>query len=582
MELALEDLRRAADLFRPVFDATDGVDGWVSMEVSPLLAADTAGSIDAAARIHAQADRANLYVKIPGTPEGVPAIEESIFAGVPINVTLLFSREQYVAAAEAYLRGIERRIAAGLDPRVDSVASLFVSRWDKAVADKVPAACAIGSASRSAAAPIAHIGSCSHRRAGRSSRPPARARSGSYGQAPAPKIPRRRIRSTSRRSRRRTRSTPCRKKRCSALADHGAIRGVMAEDGGDAEAVLAEFAEAGIDIDALASNCSAMARRRSSNRGTNCCRASPTRARRSRTPASVGMTERMADMRKPRAPPVADRASGMARAGASIARQIGGAICASCSPTIRRAASGWRGGRRSLPRLFEEPHHRRDVASSAGARRSLFACASASRRCSAATRSTPPSIARCCTSRCARRRASASSSTARTSCRTCMRCSIAWRRSRERVRSGEWTGHSGKRIRNVINIGIGGSDLGPVMAYEALRSYSRRDMTFRFVSNVDGTDFVRSDARSRSRRNAVHHLLQDLHDPRNADQRARRARLVPAARSATKRPSRGTSSRSRPTPTRSRSSASTPPTCSASGTGSAAATRWTRRSAFRP
>ena len=138
IELALEDLRRAADLFRPVFDGTDRVDGWVSMEVSPLLASNTQGSIEAAAKIYRQADRPNLFVKIPGTPEGVPAIEESIFAGVPINVTLLFSREQYLASAEAYLRAIERRIAAGLDPRVASVASVFISRWDKAVADKVP------------------------------------------------------------------------------------------------------------------------------------------------------------------------------------------------------------------------------------------------------------------------------------------------------------------------------------------------------------------------------------------------------------------------------------------------------------
>src|SRR6202030_3857185 len=137
-ELGVEDLRRAADLFRPIFDATDSVDGWVSMEVSPLLANDTAGSIAAATRIHGQAERPNLYVKIPGTLEGGPAIEESIFNGIPINVTLLFSREQYIAAAKAYLRGIERRIAARRDPRVASVASLFVSRWDKAVADKVP------------------------------------------------------------------------------------------------------------------------------------------------------------------------------------------------------------------------------------------------------------------------------------------------------------------------------------------------------------------------------------------------------------------------------------------------------------
>ena len=139
IELALEDLRAAADLFRPAHEASDGVDGWVSMEVSPLLAANTQGSIKAARQIYQQAARSNLFVKIPGTPEGIPAIEESIFAGVPINVTLLFSREQYLAAAEAYLRGIERRLAAGLNPRVASVASLFVSRWDKAIQDRVPA-----------------------------------------------------------------------------------------------------------------------------------------------------------------------------------------------------------------------------------------------------------------------------------------------------------------------------------------------------------------------------------------------------------------------------------------------------------
>ncbi|WP_413991035.1 transaldolase [Labrys okinawensis] len=136
--LALEDLRRAADLFQPIFEETRGVDGWVSMEVSPLLARDTQGSIEAARRIHRQAARPNLYVKIPGTAEGVPAIEQAIIAGVPINVTLLFSPKHYEAAAEAYLRGIERRIALGLDPKIRSVASLFISRWDKAVLDKVP------------------------------------------------------------------------------------------------------------------------------------------------------------------------------------------------------------------------------------------------------------------------------------------------------------------------------------------------------------------------------------------------------------------------------------------------------------
>ncbi len=136
--VALEDLTRAADLFRPIHDRTNGVDGWVSLEVSPLLAHDTAGSLAAAKDLSARGARPNLFIKIPGTKEGLPAIEEAIFAGVPINVTLLFSSEQYVAAAEAYVRGIERRIEAGLNPNVASVASLFISRWDVAVTDRVP------------------------------------------------------------------------------------------------------------------------------------------------------------------------------------------------------------------------------------------------------------------------------------------------------------------------------------------------------------------------------------------------------------------------------------------------------------
>ena len=137
-ELALEDLTQAADLFRPIWDQTNGVDGWVSLEVSPLLAHDTASTLAAAKELHARAERPNLFIKIPGTKEGLPAIEEAIFAGVPVNVTLLFSREHYVAAAEAFLRGIERRIDAGLNPNVGSVASVFISRWDAAVMDKVP------------------------------------------------------------------------------------------------------------------------------------------------------------------------------------------------------------------------------------------------------------------------------------------------------------------------------------------------------------------------------------------------------------------------------------------------------------
>src|SRR5437899_7071243 len=139
-ELALEDLTRAADLFRPIYDRTDGVDGWVSLEVSPLLAHDTASTLAAAKSLHARAGRPNLLIKIPGTKEGLPAIEEAIFAGVSVNVTLLFSREHYMAAAQAYIRGIERRVEAGLNPHVASVASVFVSRWAAAVAAKVPEA----------------------------------------------------------------------------------------------------------------------------------------------------------------------------------------------------------------------------------------------------------------------------------------------------------------------------------------------------------------------------------------------------------------------------------------------------------
>jgi transaldolase len=135
-QIAIDDLREAADLFRPIWERTHGLDGWVSLEVSPLLAHDTESTLEAAVQLHVKADRPNLYIKIPGTPEGIPAIEEAVFAGVPVNVTLLFSREHYQAAAEAYLRAIERRVEAGLDPFVSSVASVFVSRWDTAVSGR--------------------------------------------------------------------------------------------------------------------------------------------------------------------------------------------------------------------------------------------------------------------------------------------------------------------------------------------------------------------------------------------------------------------------------------------------------------
>ncbi|MEO8742819.1 MAG: transaldolase [Lysobacteraceae bacterium] len=252
IEMALEDLRRAADLFRPVHGATNGMDGWVSMEVSPLLAADTAGTIEAAKQIHAQADRPNLFVKIPGTPEGVPAIEESIFAGVPINVTLLFSREQYIASAEAYMRAIERRIAAGLDPKIASVASLFVSRWDKAIADRAPTdlrnKLGIAIAQRTYRAYRELLASERWRKLADAGALPQRLLWASTGTKDPNASDTLYIEALAAPDTINT--IP--EKTLHAFADHGVLNGAMAVDGGDTDAVLARFALAGIDIDALA------------------------------------------------------------------------------------------------------------------------------------------------------------------------------------------------------------------------------------------------------------------------------------------------------------------------------------------
>lgn len=251
-KLAIEDLVRAADLFKPIHEATRGIDGWVSLELSPLLSADTAGSIASAAHLHGLAKRPNLYIKIPGTPEGVRAIEESIYAGVPINVTLLFSREQYLAAAEAYLRAIERRIAEGKDPKVSSVASVFVSRWDVAVNDKVPPSLrnklGLAVAGRIYKAYRELLVSPRWQRLAAAGALPQRLLWGSTGtkdkSAPdtmyidalaAPDTVNTMPDATLR-----------------AFADHGKIRQVLRPDGGDAEKVLAEFAAAGIGVAQLA------------------------------------------------------------------------------------------------------------------------------------------------------------------------------------------------------------------------------------------------------------------------------------------------------------------------------------------
>jgi transaldolase len=252
VELALEDLRRAADMFRPVFERTRGIDGWVSMEVSPLLANDTKTTTEAALRIHKQANRPNLFVKIPGTPAGVPAIEAAIFAGVPVNVTLLFSREQYLSIAEAYLRGIERRIAAGLDPHVGSVASLFVSRWDRAVSDKVPEELrnrlGIAIAARTY---HAHCDLLSSKRwrdleaAGARKQRMLWASTGTKDPKASPGLYVEALAAPD------TIDTMP-EKTLLAFAAGGTVKSVMAKDGADAEEVLARFGSAGIDIDALA------------------------------------------------------------------------------------------------------------------------------------------------------------------------------------------------------------------------------------------------------------------------------------------------------------------------------------------
>ena len=251
-DLALEDLTQAADLFRPIYDRTNGVDGWVSLEVSPLLAYDTASTLAAAKELHARAGRPNLLIKIPGTKEGLPAIEEAIFAGVPINVTLLFSREHYVAAAEAFLRGIERRIDAGLKPDVGSVASVFISRWDAAVATKVPAALTnklgIAIANRTYKAARDLLGSPRWQRIYNAGARPQRLLWASTGTKDPKASDVLYIKALAAPFTVNTMPEGTLK----ALADHGELSEIMSADGGACEAVLDQFGKAGIDVDALA------------------------------------------------------------------------------------------------------------------------------------------------------------------------------------------------------------------------------------------------------------------------------------------------------------------------------------------
>ena len=251
-DLALDDLTRAADLFRPVHDRTNGVDGWVSLEVSPLLAYDTGSTIAAARKLSARAGRHNLFIKIPGTKEGLPAIEEAIFAGVPINVTLLFSREQYLAAAEAYLRGIERRIAAGLNPLVASVASVFISRWDAAVTDTVPAELrnrlGIAIAGRTYKAYLELLVQPRWQRIFNAGARPQRLLWASTGTKDPKASDILYVKNLAAPFTINTLPEVTLK----ALADHGEIGPLMAPDGGDSEKVLAQFTQAVVNVDSLA------------------------------------------------------------------------------------------------------------------------------------------------------------------------------------------------------------------------------------------------------------------------------------------------------------------------------------------
>lgn len=251
-DLALDDITRAADIFRPIHDHTAGVDGWVSLEVSPLLVRDAKTTLSVAKQLHERANRPNLFIKIPGSPEGLPAIEDAIFAGVPINVTLLFSREQYLAAAEAYLRGIERRIEAGLNPNVASVASLFISRWDVSVKDKVPAelvnrlGLAVGQVSYKAFCD--QLASPRLLRAMNAGARPQRLLFASTG-TKDPKAPD--ILYVKGLGAPLTVNTMP-EATLKAFADHGEVGEPLAPDGGGGDEWLAKFEAAGIDIQALA------------------------------------------------------------------------------------------------------------------------------------------------------------------------------------------------------------------------------------------------------------------------------------------------------------------------------------------
>ncbi|MDQ8727575.1 glucose-6-phosphate isomerase [Bradyrhizobium sp. LHD-71] len=486
--LALTDLRQAADLFRPTFVRTDGVDGWVSLEVSPLLARDTGRTIKAASDLHRRGGKPNLFIKIPGTAEGIPAIEDAIFAGIPINVTLLFSRKQYLAASEAYLRGVERRIAAGMNPAVPSVASLFVSRWDVAVAGAVPEELTnrlgIAVAQHTYEAYQEQLASPRFQRAANAGACPQRllfASTGTkdpkasdilYAQALAAPFT--------------INTMP--EATLKAFADHGEVRAALSPDGDDCESVLASFTKAGIAVDALAARLQEegagafvkswnelMARIASKGRvesrsgptqiGKSLKEGKPTKALALRMrPAWSALEKHYCEIKDVHLkqlfaenPERGERLS-VEAAGLYLDYSKNRITDETLSLLLRLAAES--GLREHIDAMF-----RGDKINASESRAVLHVALRAPRGTSIIHdgRNVVPDVHAVLDKM----------------------ADFA-----NRVRGGAWKGHTGRRIRNVINIGIGGSDLGPVMAYQALRHYSDRSLTFHFVSNIDGTDFA--------------------------------------------------------------------------------------------
>ena len=531
-ELALADLTRAADLFRPVFTRTDGVDGWVSLEVSPLLAHDTKSTLAAARDLHQRGGKPNLFIKIPGTTEGLPAIEEAIFAGVPINVTLLFSREQYVAAAEAYLRGVERRIEAGLNPAVASVASLFVSRWDVAVAGKVPAELTnrLGIA-------IAQRAYKAYLRVARLAALPARR------QLPAPAPQRLLWASTGTKDPKASDTLYVKalaapftvntmpEGTLKAFADHGEVGATLAPDGGDCETVLASFAKAGIDIDALGRQAAGRGRRvlrQVVERADGLHRIQERRDAQGELTAwqrirSAQARSRSASEQSMSVPLCA--APRLGGAGEASPEDQGRASAAAFRRGSRARRAAGRRGRRALSRLFQEPDHRRNPAAAASARAGvglreridamfrgdkinvsenravLHVALRAPRGASILVdgQNVVPEVhavldkmADFCRSRAQRRLEGPH------------RQAHPQRHQYRHRRLGSRPGH-----------GLRGA--------EALQR-ARHDVPLRLQRRRHR--FRRGGARSRSRRDAVHRLLQDLHHAGDHDQRAYRARLA--------------------------------------------------------